>query len=251
VAKARKRRPGGGRKPGGIFRGKTEWFSTRITPETREALEREATTSGQPISQVAERLLVLGLEAKRWRDHYKPLRALCFVIERTALAASSGRYLDPTDPIWKRDRWHAMAAEDFFNDWRTDPFRYRAFRLAVASLLSALEPKGEIRSPYDLDRIEDPVLKERLKPIYSGELIENPAIKELMKRTYESPENFAAYIFSIIWRDLSRNYPLSEKEKFLFGRAESVGQMILAEIYQMGDARHDLGLDAEPEGGKS
>src|SRR5262249_51311773 len=83
VAKARKRRPGGGRKPKGVFAGKREWFSTRITPETRAALEQEvAAKPGQSISQVAERLLVHGLDEQRWRNNHRPLRALCFAIER-------------------------------------------------------------------------------------------------------------------------------------------------------------------------
>ena len=37
MAKARKRRPGGGRKPQGTLRGNAKTFATRLTPETREA----------------------------------------------------------------------------------------------------------------------------------------------------------------------------------------------------------------------
>ena len=61
MVKARKRGPGGGRKPKGDITGKGERFSTRITAETREALDREAADSGQSVSQVAERLLRFAL----------------------------------------------------------------------------------------------------------------------------------------------------------------------------------------------
>jgi hypothetical protein len=239
MTRARKRGPGGGRKAKGPFRGKGEWFSTRITPETRAALEHEVAASKQSISQVAERLLVLGLEAKRRRDSYKPLRALCFVIERTALAISGGRWLDPTDPSFKKSTYHAKSGDLLFNAWRTDPFYYRAFRLAVSSLLTALEPKGEIRNPSFVEVIDDVVL-------------EDPAIKELMKRTYESPENYAAYIFSNIWRELNRASALTESEKYHMGYGRNpVGQAMLADFYNMRDARHDLGLDTQSEGEKS
>jgi len=239
VAKARKRRPGGGRPPKGVFGGKTEWFSTRITPETRAALEQEVAARGHPIPQVAERLLVLGLDAQRRRDSYRPLRALCFAIERIALEANgNGRWVDPNrlknSPGLQK--YPVEIRESLFNQWRTDPFRYRAFRLAVASLLTNLEPKGEMRNPFG--------------DVIDAVVLDNPAIQELMKRTYESPENLAAYIFANIWRELNRSSPLTESEKYHLGR-NPVGQIMLQEFYQMSDARHDLGLDAEPQGGKS
>ena len=58
----RKRAPGGGRKPAGPISGKLSIFSTRITHETRVALEAEAGMTGQSISQVAEQLINLGDE---------------------------------------------------------------------------------------------------------------------------------------------------------------------------------------------
>jgi hypothetical protein len=239
MAKARKRGPGAGRKAKGMFRGKREWFTTRITPETRQALERKAAASGRSISQVAEELLTGGIKAEQWRDEHRALRALCFVIERIALEATGGRWMTPADPIFKKSSDHAKVGARLFIEWRTDPFRYRAFRLAVASLLTALEPKGEIRSPHDTEDIDIVTAND-------------PAIKELMKRTYESPENFGAYIFSNMWRELTRSYPLTERENYHmdYGR-NPVGAAMLADFYQMADARHDLGLDAKPEGGKS
>src|SRR6266571_4363521 len=51
---ARKRRPGGGRKPRGEFQGKTSALSTRITPVTRSTLEKAAAASGRSLSQEVE-----------------------------------------------------------------------------------------------------------------------------------------------------------------------------------------------------
>jgi hypothetical protein len=230
MVKTKKRRPGGGAKPKGMIHGKSEAFSTRITPGTREALEREAAASGQSKSQVAERLLVLGLEQKRWRNNHKALRALCFAIERIALEATGARWLDPTDPAYKA---RPKVAARLFDEWRTDPFCYRAFRLAVGSLLTALEPKGEIRSPFAMEDIDTVTASD-------------PAINELMKRTYESPENLAAYIFSNIWREINRDYPLSENEEYHMGQ-DSAGEMMRADFYGMSEARRDLQIKSPGE----
>jgi hypothetical protein len=58
----RQRAPGGGRKPQGEFGGKSAVFSTRITPELRAALGREAARSGRSVSQEVERRLRDSLE---------------------------------------------------------------------------------------------------------------------------------------------------------------------------------------------
>ena len=42
MAPKKKRAPGGGRKPAGDIHGKSSTLSTRITAETRQALETEA-----------------------------------------------------------------------------------------------------------------------------------------------------------------------------------------------------------------
>jgi hypothetical protein len=53
----RKRAPGAGRKPKGEFTRKTATFTTRITHETRMALEHGARETGRSISQHAESIL--------------------------------------------------------------------------------------------------------------------------------------------------------------------------------------------------
>lgn len=54
---SRKRAPGGGSKPKGPFKGKTATLTTRITAETRRALEAAAKRSRRSLSQEAEHLL--------------------------------------------------------------------------------------------------------------------------------------------------------------------------------------------------
>ena len=60
----RRRAPGGGRKPLGPFAGKTEPLTTRITAETRQALEEGARLRGVSLSQYVEMLLCRGVGMK-------------------------------------------------------------------------------------------------------------------------------------------------------------------------------------------
>ena len=84
----RKRAPGAGRKPAGPISGKLSNFSTRITNETRIALEAQAGASGQSISQVAERMIRLGLETVAERERSNPTQALAFFIAELAEGCS-------------------------------------------------------------------------------------------------------------------------------------------------------------------
>jgi hypothetical protein len=234
MAKSRKRRPGGGRKPKGSIRGKGSNFSTRITAETREALEREASASGQSISQVAERLLMLGLEERRQRAANRPLRALCYVIEQIALRASEGRYVKYPDDL-------AAEAVRMRDMWRTDRFRFVAFKIAVGMLLDAVEPRGEMQSPFPGESIDE----------FAAEAVEffgvNPAVVELLKSAYKSPESLAAYIFSNVWAQLNRAHDLSERERELLRHGKWVGDAIREEFYALADARVDLNLGSKGE----
>jgi hypothetical protein len=226
------RRPGGGRKPQGNIRGKGDVFTTRITAETREGIEREASRTGQSISQTAERLLMLGLETRRRRENNRPLRALSFLIEQLAGSVSGGRWMDAT----AFEDQHKAAVQSLQNEWRTDPFRYKAFCIALTSLLESLKPVGEIKAPYSAKLIDEAV----------GSL-DNPAFIELMKNTYKSPENLAAYVFANLWTQLQRQTPLSDREREVMRHAEWVGEMMREEFYALQDARRDLSLTSEGE----
>jgi hypothetical protein len=72
----RKRAPGGGRKPQGEFRGKTATLTTRITTETRQALDSAARKSRRSLSQEVERRLIDSIQKDPSRDRQPHIRAL-------------------------------------------------------------------------------------------------------------------------------------------------------------------------------
>jgi hypothetical protein len=73
---ARKRAPGGGRKPQGPFRGKAAALTTRITNELRHALDREAEKYDRSLSQEVERRLRDSIQKDLSRDQQPHIRAL-------------------------------------------------------------------------------------------------------------------------------------------------------------------------------
>ena len=86
---------GGKRKGAGRPRftktGKTEFFTTRITPRTRRLLEAEARRCGDSLSVVAEGMLLMALEKRgEMRHRSRKLRALFFLIERLAVMIRGG-----------------------------------------------------------------------------------------------------------------------------------------------------------------
>ena len=79
---ARRRRPGGGRKPRGEFSGKSAVFSTRITPQTRKQLDRAAADNDRSLSQEIEHRL----RESFYPDQKRParIRALGEMVKLTA-----------------------------------------------------------------------------------------------------------------------------------------------------------------------
>jgi hypothetical protein len=133
---------GGHRKGAGRPRfartGKTSYFSTRLTPKTRDLLEAEARRQGKSLSVVAEYLLQIGLERRaEHRNRPRPLRALFFLIEglsRTIPAHHQG------DPKYS---------------WRSNPYIFDAFRAGVIHMLEVLRPAGEVVMPPGPTREEE------------------------------------------------------------------------------------------------
>jgi hypothetical protein len=132
LVERKRRKPGGGRKPAGPIKGKSSTFSTRITDETRQMLEAEATESGQSISQIAETLLKFGLEARRQRELDDPIQALSHLMSGIAYNC-----------IYINER-------DKQCEWTNDAFAYDAFARAVVLLLEGLRPKTEIVPPKEI-----------------------------------------------------------------------------------------------------
>jgi hypothetical protein len=107
----RKRAPGAGRKPKGEFAGKSETFTTRITPETRAALQRAADRANKSVSQIAERLLRTGLQKPTHTQQRNQALGQTIACLAENIERSTGK------------------------SWREDPFAGQALTYAVSSLL--------------------------------------------------------------------------------------------------------------------
>jgi hypothetical protein len=138
-----RRKPGPGRKPAGPLRGKSSNFSTRITQETRQALETEAQGADQSVSQVAEQFLRLGIATKRERERPNAIRALGYIVAELAEVICRG----------KKD------------DWRTNPFLFETLGLAIQKFLDVIRPAGEIQ-PLASEQAE----RSKLNSIVGGPL---------------------------------------------------------------------------------
>jgi hypothetical protein len=125
---ARKRRPGGGRKPSPTAAGAP--LSVRIEAETRAALEAEAAKSGKKLSRVVARLLREGIEDRGYQPS-GPLRALGILIE--SIEHGSRLY----------------AGDGKVREWNSDPTAFEVFRLAIGKLIEKLRPPGDIDTSID------------------------------------------------------------------------------------------------------
>jgi hypothetical protein len=204
-----------GRKPRGEFTGKLSHFSTRIQVETREALEKEAKATGKSISQLAERLLVAGLAERQEEEKDKQQRALCFLISEIAR-----QVVGPNATDGKR--------EVALYDWRSDPFFYRAFTLAVGRVLGAISPPGEIKPPKIRtaeDEDADPIVQRYIESF----------------RSPEARAEYAADRILQLFRDMPR-VSAEEREKQRKLLSEFYTPSLAREFYGMPDAAHDLAV---------
>jgi hypothetical protein len=133
-------RPGAGRKAkradaAPSVGAKTANFSTRITPETRAAIEAEARAAHPPrsVSQMAEFLIRRGLDAKRDAVRNNATRAICYLLGELAEIVAPEK----------------LNTENFAFNWRSDPFLFEAFKLSFLRLMDAMRPAGDAISPVD------------------------------------------------------------------------------------------------------
>jgi hypothetical protein len=110
----RKRAPGAGRRPKGEFTGKSETFTSRITPILRQQLDAAAHESGRSLSQEVEARLSRSLADDKPTD--PPTRAFAFLVGELAYAIALGN----------RASWH------------NDRYLREAFRLALPMLLDRI-----------------------------------------------------------------------------------------------------------------
>jgi hypothetical protein len=136
---ARKRAPGGGRKPKNFV---AKPLTIRMFDEMREELEKAARkrASRNPGWNLSQEILFrLRCSLNRELEHQRnqPMRDLCWLISDMA----------------KRELHTDLPEQQF---WHRDPFTFRAFKVAVAKLLDRLEPAGEMRPPRTLANVFQP-----------------------------------------------------------------------------------------------
>src|SRR5215813_340597 len=110
---AKKRAPGAGRKPRGDYKGKSATLTTRITPDTRAAMDRAAQKSGRSLSQEVEHRLNASIRKDYKHNRHPHIRALAEAIAML------------TYWVEKRTQKH----------WNDDPFTAEALRRAIESFV--------------------------------------------------------------------------------------------------------------------
>ena len=219
---AKKRRAGGGRKPKGDFSKLVAPLSIRMPAEMRKQLEAAAKTNGRSLSQELLRRLRDSFHRERDKARDPAMRALCFLMAETAQEAVGYHQLKPYP---SRERVPMF-------DWRTNPFFFRAFKIAVGKLLDALEPIG---------KIEAPDVSVRLKLTAQQE--EPGSLQRRWLKSYDNAETRGQVAAEHVWNTLQRLPQLSpeEREREL---QEDFGSDTVPptsqELYGMIDAAHDL-----------
>jgi hypothetical protein len=228
---ARKRAPGGGRKPIGAFPASTQ-LSIRMPDNIRVELEAAAKKRGWSLTQ--ELLWRLRVSLSRGREDRRDaaLRAIFFLITQMA-----------TQSLYTDTRGRGKP-------WYQDPFTFRAFKLAVAKLLDGLEPRGEISIPlYEIGS------ELAGHPIYSR-LAGQPIYSTLIKTPEDAAEYAAEWelhkLFHSIVEPVTPDLREWMRTKLVSSEAELDEHIDyrMRELYAFSDARRDLGIK-EPQKPKS
>jgi hypothetical protein len=199
----RKRAPGAGRKPADKAGPKTQTILARVHPDLKRRIDLVAKAANISMSSEIVSLLELGLEARDDRRRDDPLRAICYLIAETANACRA--FTDAKGkPLFEV----------------TDPFVFRAFKLAVAQLLDWLEPKGKIVSI--VDRVGDAFQDTP------------PAIVD----SYRTPEARAQAAAQFIWSIVRT--PASADDLQMARNWKPFGARLERFYYGMADVRRDL-----------
>jgi hypothetical protein len=124
------RAAGGGRKPKGEFAGKSAAFSTRITQELRDSLEKEAQASGKSMSQIVERRLRESFDKPRAQRELadKRVKATALMVARLTSSIESA-----TGKKWNEDR-----------------FTSDALKSAISTAMSRVAPADEPVAPQSI-----------------------------------------------------------------------------------------------------
>jgi hypothetical protein len=167
----RKKHPGG-RKPQGEYSELAVHMSMRMPKQMHKRLTAEARARKRSATQELLRRLDNSFKEDERKTRDPAMQALCFLIAETA---------------------HQVVGPHEFNtgtktetpmgegDWRSNPFFFRAFKLAVAQILDALQPPGDADAP----RVRTEMLPAATQ--------EGAPLAAWLKRSFESPEARADY----------------------------------------------------------
>ena len=108
---------------------------------------------------------------------------------------------------------------------------FRVFKIAVGRLLDALEPKGKIEPPLEMQfNIPE----------------EAGALENEFLRSFRDPETRGAYAARSIWASL-RNIPLNTREEEARRLRERSEAAYWRELYGMPNAARDLQIENEQD----
>lgn len=212
---ARKRAPGGGRKPIGSSAARP--LTIRIDDDLRGELaaaasnraKRNKRKSGWSLSQEILYRLRNSLNLDRESSRSPAIRAICFLI-----ADMAAREL-------YTDRWQS---------WHRDPFAFAAFKAAVAELLDDLAPPGDVQPPPELAPVIDPLSgigvldkpeqlggyaasKEMIMLRLSSPLSKDEPVNWLRMQSHILPESIEAFEQDIYkWARIRRLFDITEPE---------------------------------------
>jgi hypothetical protein len=183
--------------------------------DMRDELAAAAKASGKSLSQELLRRLQDSFYRDRDKARDPAMRALCFLIAETAQQTAG---------------LHNSKDRAAF-DWRTNPFYFRAFKIAVGKLLDALEPKGKIEPPFEMQfNISE----------------EAGTLESDFLKSFRDPESRGAYAARSIWASL-RNIPLNTREDEARRLRERSEAAYLRELYGMPNAARDLQIEIEED----
>jgi hypothetical protein len=146
---ARKRAPGGGRKPRGAFSQLAATLSIRMPADMRAKLEASAARrpgKGWVLTQEILHRLQRTFDRERDERRDPASRALCYLLAQ--VIATVALNVKP-------------------REWRSDPFAFRTMKLAFNQILDALEPPGEIKAPNPTEDKESPFAALPIFPIWA------------------------------------------------------------------------------------
>ena len=214
----RKRAPGGGRRPSGAFLSSRRRF--------RSACRLRCEKSWRLPPKRAARAWV--------RNCYVAYRISSTAIETRLATQPCKRSVSYRQNSTHKQTAGLNKATHRELHWRTNPFYFRAFKIAVGKLLDALEPKGKIEPPIEMQfNIPE----------------EAGALEYDFLKSFRDPESRGAYAARSIWASL-RNIPLHTREedeatkKRLRERSEAA---YLRELYGMPNAARDLQIEIEED----